>query len=241
MGQWCVECCCDITQHHPGCTLLLSLLSTLYKTTDKSSHSRLHSSAAIMGNSRSSLQLQPEDITAIQEETGFNQNQIERLYSRFSSLDKQDKGYLSREDFLRIPELAINPLGDRIVHAFFFESRSQEEEKVDFKDFVRVLAHFRPIKKNAEKNKLNTRMEKLHFAFRMYDLDGDDKISKEELLAVLTMMVGNNISTEQLISIAERTIQEADVDKDNLISFEEFAQVLERTDVEQKMSIRFLN
>ena len=26
-----------------------------------------------------------------------------------------------REDFLRIPELAINPLGDRIVHAFFTE------------------------------------------------------------------------------------------------------------------------
>ena len=47
----------------------------------------------------------------------------------------------------------------------------------------------------------------------MYDLDGDDKISKEELLAVLTMMVGNNISTEQLISIAERTIMEADLDK----------------------------
>ena len=172
-------------------------------------------------------------------------------------MDKQDKGYLSREDFLRIPELAINPLGDRIVHAFFFESRSGDEDKVDFKDFVRVLAHFRPIKKSAEKNKLNTRMEKLHFAFRMYDLDGDDKISKEELLAVLTMMVGSNISTEQLISIAERTIMEADLDKvntthfkmeicdpflqDDLISFEEFAKVLERTDVEQKMSIRFLN
>ena len=46
-----------------------------------------------------------------------------------------------------------------------------------------------------------------------YDLDGDDKMTKEELLAVQTMMVGNNISTEQLISIAERTIQEADVDK----------------------------
>ena len=184
-----------------------------------------------MGNSRSSLQLQPEDITAIQTETGFNQNQIERLYSRwgwywtlgifhfwffllrFSSLDKQDKGFLSRSDFLRIPELAINPLGDRIVHAFFYESKNGDDDKVDFKDFVRVLAHFRPIKKSAEKNKLNTRMEKLHFAFRMYDLDGDDKISKEELLAVLTMMVGANISTEQLISIAERTIMEADLDK----------------------------
>ncbi len=58
---------------------------------------------------------------------------------------------------------------------------------------------------------------------------------------MLTMMVGANISPEQLLSIAGRTILEADEDKDDLISFEEFAKVLERTDVEQKMSIRFLN
>merc|ERR1712141_811827 len=194
-----------------------------------------------MGNSRSQLQLQEEEINEITAETGFTKQQIERLYARFTSLDKQNHGYLTREDFLRIPELAINPLGDRIVHAFFYESKSRGEEKVDFKDFVRVVAHFRPVKKNPAKNKLNTRHEKLHFAFRMYDLDGDDKISKEELLAVLTMMVGANISPEQLLSIAERTILEADEDKDELISFEEFVKVLERTDVEQKMSIRFLN
>ena len=48
-------------------------------------------------------------------------------------MDKNEKGHLGREDFLRIPELAINPLGDRIVHAFFYESKSQGEEKVDFK------------------------------------------------------------------------------------------------------------
>jgi calcineurin B family protein 1 len=206
-----------------------------------------------MGNSRSSLQLQQENIEQISEETGFTANQIERLWSRFTSLDKQQKGHLTREDFLRIPELAINPLGDRIVHAFFRDSSNKDEEEggkfnganekeiVNFPDFVRVLAHFRPIKKNAEKNKMNSRTEKLRFAFRMYDLDGDDKISKEELLAVLTMMVGANISEDQLVSIAERTIMEADDDKDNLISFDEFCKVLERTDVEQKMSIRFLS
>ena len=203
-------------------------------------------------------------------------SQIERLWSRFTSLDKLPKGYLSREDFLRIPELAINPLGDRIVHAFFRDSKTHDgnndltttngngnlthgapnleggngddsgdgsgsSEIVNFCDFVRVLAHFRPVKKNSEKNKMNSREDKLRFAFRMYDLDGDDKISKEELLAVLTMMVGANISEDQLMSIAERTIMEADQDKDNLISFEEFKKVLERTDVEQKMSIRFLS
>lgn len=75
----------------------------------------------------------------------------------------------------------------------------------------------------------------------MYDLDDDDKISRDELLAVLHMMVGANISSEQLSSIAERTIIEADQDGDQMISFEEFAKAMERTNVEQKMSIRFLN
>jgi len=210
-----------------------------------------------MGNSRSSLLLQEEDIRQLEEETGFTANQIERLYSRFTSLDKQQKGYLQREDFLRIPESAINPLCDRIVHAFFRDGHdaginglsdmaekggsSSDRDVVNFCDFVRVLAHFRPIKKTVEKNKLNSREEKLKFAFRMYDLDGDDRISKGELLAVLTMMVGANINEEQLNSIAERTIMEADENKDDLISFDEFCKVLERTDVEQKMSIRFLS
>ena len=76
-----------------------------------------------------------------------------------------------------IPELAINPLGDRIVHAFFRDSAKKNlssdsfandessadgiGERVNFPDFVRVLAHFRPLKKNVEKNKLNGREEKL--------------------------------------------------------------------------------
>lgn len=166
-------------------------------------------------------------------------SQIERLYSRFTSLDKGDNGTLSREDFLRIPELAINPLGDRIVQSFFTEADGYEE-RLNFRQFMLVLARFRPTKKTAE-NKLNSREEKLRFAFKMYDLDDDDKISREELLAVLHMMVGANISTEQLQNIADRTIMEADKNGDQCISFDEFCKTLERTDVEEKMSIRFLH
>ena len=73
--------------------------------------------------------------------------------------------------------MAINPLGDRIVHAFFRDNAKKNDsnnsfandepnmdgtnERVNFPDFVRVLAHFRPLKKDAEKNKLNGREEKL--------------------------------------------------------------------------------
>lgn len=92
-------------------------------------------------------------------------NQIERLYSRFTSLDRGDCGTLSREDFLRIPELAINPLGDRIVNAFFEEGGS---DRVNFLQFMQVLAHFRPIKKNSP-NRLNTRQDKLKcMYFKIY-------------------------------------------------------------------------
>jgi len=187
--------------------------------------------------SKASILLQNSEIEEIQNETGFSNNQIVRLYSRFTSLDKSNNGYLGREDFLRIPELAINPLGDRIVHAFFTE---RNDDGVNFRQFMRTLAKFRPIKEN-KPNELNSREKKLLFAFQMYDLDGDNKISREELLAVLHMMVGANITEEQLGSIADRTISEADQDNDGMICFEEFAKVMERVDVEQKMSIRFLN
>ncbi|XP_026101353.1 calcineurin B homologous protein 1 [Carassius auratus] len=195
-----------------------------------------------MGSRASSL-LREEDIDEIKKETGFSHSQITRLYSRFHSLDKGENGALSREDFQRIPELAINPLGDRIINAFFPEG----EDQVNFRGFMRTLAHFRPVEDN-EKNKdmisgepLNSRTNKLHFAFQLYDLDRDDKISRDELLQVLRMMVGVNISDEQLGSIADRTIQEADTNGDMCISFSEFTKVLEKVDVEQKMSIRFLH
>lgn len=86
-------------------------------------------------------------------------NQIERLYSRFTSLDRGDCGTLSRDDFLRIPEIAINPLGERIVNSFF--QGDPYNDRVNFRQFLYVLAHFRPVKKNKE-NKLNSREQKLH-------------------------------------------------------------------------------
>jgi Ca2+-binding EF-hand superfamily protein len=88
--------------------------------------------------------------------------QIERLYSRFTSLDRSDCGTLSREDFLRIPELAINPLCDRIVHSFIADSN---DDRVNFRQFMQVLARFRTIKKGKE-NKLNNREEKLRCKLR---------------------------------------------------------------------------
>ena len=42
----------------------------------------------------------------------------------------------------------------------------------------------------------------------MYDLNGDGSITKEEILGVLLMMVGNEVPDEQLTCIAQRAILE---------------------------------
>ena len=118
------------------------------------------------------------------------------LPPRYRKLDVGNSGFLQREDLLRIPELAINPLGDRIIHAFFFGKEDNldfqvvrgfnDHENGDFlllflphlvQDFVKVLAFFRPVSKNNAKNKMNTKRDKLLFSFRMYDLDGDGAIT----------------------------------------------------------------
>lgn len=43
-------------------------------------------------------------------------------------------------------------------------------------------------------------------AFNMYDLEGNNKITQAELLAVLHMMVGANISEEQVRCICNNNI-----------------------------------
>jgi calcineurin B family protein 1 len=64
---------------------------------------------------------------------------------------------------LRIPELAINPLCDRIVHSFFTDSN---DDRVNFRQFMQVLARFRTIKAGKD-NKLNSREEKLRCEFAL--------------------------------------------------------------------------
>jgi Ca2+-binding EF-hand superfamily protein len=75
---------------------------------------------------------------------------------------------------------------------------------------------------------------------KVYDRDGDNKINKDELLDVLNMMVGDNIPKDQLNAIAERTIGELDSDNDMVITFEEFKKTLDKIDIDDKMSMKFL-
>lgn len=99
---------------------------------------------------------------------------------------------------------------------------------VDFQEFVSGLSAF-----SSKGNK----DQKLAFAFKVYDIDRDGYISNGELFIVLKMMVGNNLKDQQLQQIVDKTIMEADLDNDGRISFEEFKQMVESTDVTMSMTL----
>jgi calcineurin B homologous protein 1 len=186
-----------------------------------------------MGSTVSTL-LTKEDIQDIVVETGFSSSQIKRLYNRFTTLDKNNMGYLTRQDFLRIPELHVNPLRDRVIEVLIEDSGS--DDKINFKQFAKVLSTFRRSEKKDE-FKTNNRENRLKFLFNVYDRDKDERINRQELLSILNMLVGANLPEEQMGAIAERAIAEIG---DTDITFKQFCDTLEKIDVDDKMSMKFL-
>ena len=155
-----------------------------------------------------------------------------RRLSECSRIGRQSLGRPYRGRFLH--SCVSFACGRYLSHLFSGEN----EQQLNFRQFVRVLAHFQPINRT-KKNELNSRRQKLRcksyhilsfkilslVAFQMYDLNKNGYITREEFKVILNSMVGANITADQLDKIADRTIEEADGDNDGRISFEEFCRV----------------
>ncbi|KAJ3224263.1 Calcineurin subunit B, partial [Clydaea vesicula] len=139
-------------------------------------------------------------------------------------LDKDGNGSIEKEEFLAVPQIASNPLAQRMIAIFDGDGSGD----VDFSEFISGLSAF-----SAKGNK----EEKLKFAFKVYDIDRDGYISNGELFLVLKMMVGNNLRDSQLQQIVDKTMMEADLDLDGKVSFEEFCKMVDNTDITKQMTV----
>ena len=88
-----------------------------------------------------SKQLLDEEVQQLMSFTGFSENKLNQLWNRFQVLDVDNKGYITREDLMRIEALEINPLADRIVDSFL-----DGNDHIRFEKFTRVLATFQQVK-----------------------------------------------------------------------------------------------
>jgi len=180
-----------------------------------------------MGNKAPSI-LQDEEIDHINRETGFSHSEIEKLFSRFAHLDRTGSGFLTKNDLIQIPELAVNPLCDRLIQMFFLDC-SRGDERIGFRQFMKVLATF-----------------KVPNGTRVADGDdtdgGQPNVSSRLTLSNSTIDSTNfkgknvNIDTKTNISVSELddnlrnklffVFRVYDADEDGQISFEDLRSIL---------------
>ena len=57
--------------------------------------------------SKTEAGLSPSDTERLMGETGFAKSHVTMLHLRFRELDRGDKGYLEREDLLRLTQVGV--------------------------------------------------------------------------------------------------------------------------------------
>lgn len=169
--------------------------------------------------------LRPEEFEELEEKTGFTREEIRKLYRRFKTLDRTACGTIGKDDLLRVPEFAMNPLVDRVVGYFGFgpegDKLSPQREiktRINFPDFVATLALF-------TKESL-TRDEKLENAFPAFDLNADGKLSRDEFISLLQELVGKSMELQDIEELVGYALE----DHPDGLTFEEFTQLVPEFD-----------
>lgn len=167
-----------------------------------------------MGNAN--VTFKKEDLEALQQDTSstFTPEELKQLQDRFAKLDVDGTGVLTAQQFLQSPDLASNPLIERVL-PIFDKNRC---EQIEFREFISALSTF-----SEEGNSTG----KLRFAFQLYDTDGDGYISNGELFDMMKLISEDQLTDVQIQQIVDKTMLDADLDGDGMLSFEEFARIAE--------------
>lgn len=159
---------------------------------------------------RAHTRLKRVALTAVAQQ--LPDEEIETLQDCFRALDQDGDGRLSPEELrqgLQEKNLAVPAEFDEILKSIDMNQSGH----LDYTEFVAATMD----------KKLYHQRDTLWAAFRLFDLDGDGKITREELQEVLN---GGNVQQVLGAGKIERMIQEVDKDGDGAVDFEEFCDMM---------------
>ncbi|KAH6758710.1 Calcium-binding EF-hand family protein [Perilla frutescens var. hirtella] len=172
-----------------------------------------------MGNASSVLT--QYDIEEVQEHCNnlFTQQEIVSLYKRFCQLDRNSKGFISTDEFLSVPEFAMNPLSQRLLKMV---------DGLNFKDFVAFLSAF---------SAKATVPQKIEIIFKVYDSDCNGKVTFKDLIEVLQDLTGSFMSDKQREEVLSQLLQEAGYTKEACLLLEDFVKILEHPGLKMEVEV----
>lgn len=166
-------------------------------------------------------------LDSLMEGTSFDKAEIDRLRKQFMKLDKDGSGTIEKNEFLAIPGISSNPLASRLMDVFDEDGSGS----IDFQEFITGLSAF---------SGKTSKIDKMKFAFKIYDIDRDGYIGNGELFIVMKMMVGKNLQEEELQQIVDKTMMEADKDGDGRLDFEEFKNAVDSKSVASSLTLNII-
>ncbi|XP_010250271.1 PREDICTED: calcineurin subunit B [Nelumbo nucifera] len=150
------------------------------------------------------------DIEDVQEYSYnlFSQQEIVSLYERFCQLDRNAKGFISADEFLSVPEFAVNPLSQRLLKMV---------DGLNFKDFVAFLSAF------SSKASIQ---QKIELIFKVYDLDNKGKVTFNDILEVLRDLTGSFMTEKQRETVLSQVLEEAGYTRTSFLLLDDIIKIL---------------
>ncbi|XP_004507759.1 uncharacterized protein [Cicer arietinum] len=172
-----------------------------------------------MGNTSSMLT--QYDIEEVQQhcKEAFTQQEIVSLYERFCQLDRNNCGFIPSDEFLSIPEFAVNPLSQSLLRML---------DGLNFKEFIAFLSAFSP---------RATLQHKIEFIFKVYDTDCNGKVTFQDMLTVLRDLTGQYMSEDQREEVLAQVLEEAGYTKDSFLVLSDFMKILGNSDLKMEAEV----
>lgn len=154
--------------------------------------------------------LTKEDIEHVKDKMCvFSEQEIRELYRRFKELDAEEIGRVSVDRFLCIPEISINPLGERIIRKI-----CGEEGALDFGSFVKALCVFSRKVSNEEK-----------IRFFMSIISPEERIDKNDLLEIANELYAGVHPKEVVRHAVDEVFKAYDVDCKGFLEYEDIMDI----------------
>jgi len=173
-----------------------------------------------MGHKNSKLDsgLSHEDLNFLMKNTNRSKKELKEWYKGF--LEDCPNGELSKEHLVEIySQIFPGGNGGKFAEHVFGTFDTDRSGTIDFREFMLAL----------HVTSCGTQEEKIRWAFRMYDIDGNGMIDIHELKRTLTAVyevVGEHKSQDSLG--AEELFRKLDENSDGEISQEEFINIIKQ-------------
>jgi calcium-dependent protein kinase len=140
----------------------------------------------------------------------LEQNEIQDLKRIFGAFDKEKNGQISFEELKQgLLQVRPNCSDDKGIFELFKSIDVDKNGKIDYTEFLASTLQ----------KKSYMRIERLYEAFCLFDKDGSGKITKEEIMQVLKLEKTQEKEVEKIINLADK-------DKDGVIDYKEFLELM---------------